>query len=92
LQHVPSRGWFGSAEESPADSSAREFIKKGRFHQQRFIADETCPVAGITLRITTEVITAEHLDQITSLREVAAMAAKQLQACVPVVVPFPFTL
>ena len=92
MQHIASRGWFSATDKSPADSSAGEFIEKGRVHQQRFIADEALPVAGVTVWIPTEVVPAEHIDQITPSRKVATTATEQFQAGVPVIVPTAFPL
>ena len=56
-------------------------------HQQRFIADETLPAAGIAIGIAAEIEAAEDLDQRQAFGEMGPMPAQQLKAGIPVVVP-----
>ena len=88
LQHVAGGGGLRTAHKPPGKIGRREGREQSRLHQQGFGTDKTAPVAGISLGIAAEIEAAKHLHQRLKARQrLNTMAAQQLQAGLPVVVP-----
>jgi 30S ribosomal protein 3 len=104
LQQKPGGGGFRAAHESPRQPCRAEIGKKVASHQQGLFADEALPLRWRATGVTAEIEAAEHLRNGveigqghrtrwgTCIGTGQLVAAQQLQAGFPVVVPTPFAL
>ena len=91
LEHEARRGRLRSTDEAPAPALAAELGEKIWIHEQGLITDQSFPLAGITVGITTKVKITKHRDQSVSIWWFSPTPPQEFEAGIPVVVPEAFT-